>query len=94
VAVTASWQTSGDYRLQLASDVDRDGMGCELLDGQDNFIAEVFRCDSDRTLTVSGEFQGVPLAIVDWFVAQSKRRLDPFEDGTPLAAILTKPDET
>lgn len=88
--MTVRWQTMGKYSLQLASDVDRDGLGCELLDGEQNFVAEIFRCDADNTLTVTGEIQSVPLAVVDWFIAQAKKRLDPFEDGTPLADALLK----
>ena len=72
------------YSLQIASDLDRDGLGCELIDATQAFVAEVFRCDADHTVTVSGKLDGIPLAVVDWYLAEAKRRLDPFEDGSPL----------
>ena len=81
------------YTLLLASDLERDGMACELTDGEGKFVAEVFRCDADKTLTLTGELQALPLAVVDWFIEQSKRRLDPFEDGTPLADVLAKSED-
>lgn len=56
----------------------------ELMDERRNFIAEVFRCDKDRSVTISGEFNGLPLDVLDWFLSVAKERLDPFEDGTPL----------
>ena len=71
------------YRLQLVSDVTHDGMGLELLDG-DLVIAEVFRCDADKTVTVRVTAL-VPLREVERLLAEARRRLDPFEDGTPIA---------
>src|SRR4051794_1065006 len=40
------------FRIQLASDIVRDGLGVELLDSDDRVVAEVFRCDADNTVIV------------------------------------------
>jgi len=75
------------YKLQIASDVVRDGLGCELIDNMQEFVAEVFRCDADHTVTINGKLHGVPLAVVEWFLAEAKTRLDPFENGSPLSEL-------
>lgn len=75
-----------DWSSQLASDVIRDGIGLELLDGRRTVRAEVFRCDADHTVTVS-YFDGgepVPTEVLDGYYGEAARRLDPFEDGSPL----------
>lgn len=41
------------YRYQFASDVVRDGMGLELMDERWNVLAEVFRCDANKSLPIS-----------------------------------------
>lgn len=41
------------YSTQMASDIVRDGLGIELLDESHNVIAEVFRCNRDKTVSVS-----------------------------------------
>ena len=78
------------YTLLIASDITRDGLGCELIDSGGTFVAEVFRCDADKTLTLTGDIKGLPLGVVDWFVAEAKRELDPFEDGTPISEAFPK----
>lgn len=78
---------SDGWRLQIASDVQRDGLGVELIDVEDRVVAEVFRCDADRTLTVT-LFGPVPFAAVEWLVGAARDRLGPFEDGTPLPPRL------
>lgn len=80
------------HSLQLASDIQRDGMGCELLDHSGRFVAEVFRCDADKMLTLTGDIRDLPLGVVDWFLAEARRLLDPFEDGTPISDALLKPE--
>ena len=69
----------------MASDIIRDGMGFELLDPERNVVAEIFRCDIDQFVTFSGDLDGMPLSVLEWFISGAKERLDPFEDGTPLS---------
>lgn len=41
------------YRIQIASDVIRDGIGCELFEfgkSDEKFVAEIFRNDSKKLL--------------------------------------------
>jgi hypothetical protein len=71
------------YRTQLASDIVHDGMGVELLE-DDRIVAEVFRCDADKTVTVTMTAP-VPFREMERLLAEARTRLDPFEDGTPLA---------
>jgi hypothetical protein len=71
------------YRTQVASDCIRKGFLVWLLDG-DDVVAEVFRCDADKTVTVIVE-KAVSLRELEGFLAEARRNLDPFEDGTPLA---------
>jgi len=78
------------HTLVIASDLERDGLGCELMDSGGKFVAEVFRCDADKTLTLTGDIKRLPLGVVDWFIAEAKRGLDPFEDGTPISDALPK----
>ena len=40
-----------NYRYQIASDVQRDGLGLELITDDYNIVAEVFRSDKEKTLT-------------------------------------------
>ena len=70
---------------QVASDVIRDGLGVELIDSNDQVVAEVFRCDSDHTLSLSVFVDALPLQAVEFMIYRAKERLDPFEDGVPLS---------
>lgn len=65
-----------------------DGLGVELLDAKRVIRAEVFRCDADHTVTVTHYDDGgpVPPEILDWYYAEATRRLDAFEEGSPLPA--------
>lgn len=78
--------SSGPWSTQVASDVIRDGLGVELLDGQRQVVAEVFRCDADHAVRVSLFVEQVPLHALEMLILRAKKRLDPFEDGTPLAS--------
>lgn len=73
------------YKTQVASDIIRDGLGYELLNKELDTVAEIFRCDADYTVKVTGDLSGVPLTVLEWFITGAKERLDPFEDGTPLS---------
>jgi hypothetical protein len=74
------------YTTQLASDVTRDGLGVELLDATGIVVAEVFRSDRDRTVTLTTFSQGISPAAIAELACIAKRRLDPFEDGTALSS--------
>ena len=78
------------YTFQTASDIIRDGLGAELLNANGDVIAEIFRCDRDKTLCVSGGigFTDVPLHVFQAFIARAIERLDPFEDDTPIGSVL------
>ena len=74
--------------MQIASDISRDGMGAELLNFDGEAIAEVFRSDRDHTLMLSAFNNDVPLEAIFELVEYAMKRLDPFEDGTPLTAMV------
>ena len=73
-----------DWYYQIASDVIRDGLGLELLNKSDDVVAEVFRCDADHTVTVRVFEATVPEEKIRELVQESRKRLSPFEDGSPL----------
>ncbi|MDG3066159.1 hypothetical protein ACFQ4M_04615 [Thauera mechernichensis] len=78
----------GPWRTQVVSDVIRDGLGLELLDGKNQITAEVFRCDANHTVSVSLFVEEVPLLALEMLVARAKERLDPFEDGMSFGEAL------
>ena len=71
------------FRTRVSSDVDRDGLGVEPLDASGGFLAEVFRCDRDHTLTTSLTRDDLPANAMEQPFARAWVGLDPFEDGTP-----------
>lgn len=75
------------WRTQVASDIVRNGLGVELLDGEDQVVAEVFRCDADHKVFFAQFVETIPLHAIEILIARAKDRLDPFEDGTPLASF-------
>ena len=74
------------WRTQVASDIVRDGLGVELLDREGQVVAEIFRCDADHTVFFAQFVETIPLHAIEALIARAKDRLDPFEDGTPLAS--------
>jgi len=70
--------------MQVASDVIRDELGLELLDGSDRIAAEVFRCDADHSVTVRVFEESVPSNVLAELVEHARIRLGNFDDGTPL----------
>jgi hypothetical protein len=76
---------AAEYKTQVASDIIRDGLGIELLNERGEVVAEVFRCDKDKTVIVSTFSNGIPLAALEIMLERAKVRLEPFEDGTPLS---------
>ena len=71
-----------EISYQTASDVVRDGLGCELVDKNGRVLAEVFRCDKDFTVTLSTFGNDIKLAAIKDLLAEAQRRLGDFEDGT------------
>ena len=78
----------GPFRKQVASDIVRDGLGVELLSG-DQVVAEVFRSDPDHSLIVTTFDNHVPLVAIEELVAVARDRLREFEDGTPLPVYVS-----
>ena len=76
-------RTMSTIRTQIASDVVRDGLGIELLDGSGNPVAEIFRSDREKTLILSTFGNDISLDEITELIAMARNRLDPFEDGTP-----------
>jgi hypothetical protein len=76
------------WKTQWASDVIRDGLGLELLDGSGNVIAEVFRCDADHTVTTRVFAANVPANVIAEFLDHARSGLGPFEDGAPLPDVF------
>ena len=72
------------YRLQIASDVIRDGLGVELIDETNEVVAEVFRRDSDNRLLFSSFKEDVPFVEIEKLILVSRLELQQFEDGTAL----------
>jgi len=75
-AIRDGWNT------QLASDIQRDGMGLELLSPEGKVVAEVFRSDAEHTVTVAIFGAAIPAQVFDEYYRQALDSLDPFEDGT------------
>jgi hypothetical protein len=74
--ITGSGSPDG-YRLLLASDVSlRDGLGLELYDSADEFLAEVFRDDTTgkTTVRIMPGFS-LDLDVAEWFLAKARDRL-------------------
>ena len=65
-----------EFSQLIASDVDRDGLGLELWEG-DEQVAEIFRWDGKRELTISIWKQDLPLETIEGFIADARNRLLP-----------------
>lgn len=72
------------FKFQIASDIVRDGLGVELLDAENNVVAEVFRCDRDHTIVVNTFGNDILIQAIRQLLECASVRLDPFEDGTSL----------
>ena len=83
------------WNTQVASDVQRDGLGVELLDSRGNVVAEVFRCDANNSVFVNSFDNAIPLTVFEWLLQYARAQLGTFEDGTPLPLAKTEtPNET
>lgn len=74
--------TFGDheYDFTLASDVGADGMSLELDDvtgGDRETLAAVFHSDVDGSMRFTAYRRDLPLAAVEYLVAEARRRLPP-----------------
>jgi len=71
-------EIAGDtYEVIVGSDgTERDGMYLELYEGADQLL-EVFYSDVDGSMTFSSYRQDLPLAVVEWAIAEGKARLIP-----------------
>ena len=81
------------YRLAVASDVIRDGLGVEFEDTSGAVVAEVFRSDREHTLTVNTFGNNLSVEELLWMIEQAKVELEPFEDGTPLSEAKKTPTQ-
>jgi hypothetical protein len=68
-----------EYRTQIASDVLRDGLGCELIDDSGKVIAEVFRSDATQKVTLSTFSNDVDISDVLKLLRIAEQRLGPLE---------------
>jgi len=84
---------SHNYATQVASDIDRDGVGVELLSETGEVVAEVFRSDRDHTAVVNTFSFDVPLRALELLLAQANARLNPFEDGSGLDSAQVGPPQ-
>lgn len=75
-----------NYRIQLASDVQRDGLGCELVDADGGVVAEAFRWDGEHRVTVLTDIS-VDKSALDLFLITAERELILFEDGRRLPPV-------
>ena len=77
------------FQYQIVSDVIRDGIGVELLSG-DQVVAEVFRCDADRSLIITTFGNDLPLIFIEQLIAVAREKLQAFDDGTPLPVYISQ----
>jgi len=70
-----------EYRFQMASDLERDGLSLECyrqaLTGEE-LVLEVFRNDSKRQYTFSQFSQDLPLALVEHVASVARSNLGAF----------------
>jgi hypothetical protein len=69
------------YEVVVGSDVDRDGMYLEVQDATKALVAEVFYSDRDATMTFTGYRADVPLPVVEWMIAEARKRLIPVAEN-------------
>jgi len=70
-----------EYRLQVASDVERNGLGLECYrtnKSEEELVLEVFRNDSELTFVYSQFTQDLPLELIEYVVSISRQKLGEF----------------
>ena len=73
-----------DYRVTIATDVDRDTMQweCYLVDGiSEKLVLEIVRFDGKKEWSFFQHVEAVPLALVEYAVQHARTELGPFFDG-------------
>ncbi len=58
-------------------------MALELIDQNDDVLAEVFSCDKDYTMVLNTFRKDIPMAALSFLIKNAMKRLHTFEDGTP-----------
>ncbi len=76
------------FRLQMASDVQRDGLGLELLNDNGEAVAEVFRSDAKNSLEVSLLARDLPFVEIERLLRMARTLLGTFDDGSSLPSPL------
>lgn len=76
------------FQLQVASDIQRDGLGLELLNESGEVVAEIFRSDANNSLEVSLFENGLPFVEIERLLRIARTELGAFEDGTTLPTPL------
>ena len=76
------------FQLQVASDIQRDGLGLELLNEIGEVVAEIFRSDANNSLEVSLFENGLPFVEIERLLRIARTELGAFEDGTTLPTPL------
>jgi hypothetical protein len=76
-------KATGPFTTHVASDINRDGIGIELLSAGE-VVAEVFRFESDHTLTITTYNHDLPLVALESLILRARQALGPFEDGSAL----------
>lgn len=64
----------GPFQTQVVSDVDRDGLGVELVPVVGVAVAEIFRCDADHTLSVTTFGEAIPLIALEMLMTAREAR--------------------
>jgi len=70
-----------EYRFQVASDLQRDGLGLECYRQSaagEELVLEVFRNDSKREYIFSQFSQDLPLSLVEYVVSAARSKLGGF----------------
>lgn len=70
--------------LQTASDIQRDGLGVNLMDAEGNQVVEIFRCDKDNSVVINTFGNDIELAEFNRLLAYAKAKLGTFENGTTI----------
>ena len=73
-----------DYRVTIATDVDRDAMQweCYLVDGNsETLVFEIVRFDGKKEWSFLQHVEAVPLAVVEYAVQHARTELGPFFNG-------------
>lgn len=79
------------YRTSRGSDAQRDGFFIELLrtiDGEEKLIAEAFWWDADSRFTIELVEPGLPIGVLEAFLAEARQFIKPMSVGQESNAFL------